>query len=112
MDKAGCLLLAAGGSLAGMGWLALSLEAHWQQVVGKGCHLTPARQRQLRAGGYASLLLALAACLLADHPSMAALTWPMLLAAAALSQALLLAWQPHLLRWLLPPAWRGTPHGR
>lgn len=105
MDKAFYLLFATGISIAGMGWLAISLPTHWQQAIGKASPLTRQRQVWLQAGGYACQALALGACLLADHPSMAVLTWPMLLAMAALCQAMLLAWRPTLLRHLLPASW-------
>lgn len=67
-------------SIAGMACLALSLEAHWQQVRGRDAE--PPRLL-LRVLGWAGLVASLAACLAADHVSMAALVWPMTLGAAA-----------------------------
>ncbi|MFT7773938.1 DUF3325 domain-containing protein [Roseateles sp.] len=81
---AGALLLA----VLGMACLALSLEAHWAQVRGRG---DPPR-RVLRVLGWAGLAASLAACLVADHGTMAALVWPMTLAAAAVMVAFTFSW--------------------
>lgn len=87
-------------SFIGLGWLALAMEAHWQQV-----RPTPApaagTARLLRTLGALALAASLALCLAADHPSMAALVWVMSLAVAALSLALLLAWRPRWVGWLV-----------
>ncbi|WP_326542096.1 DUF3325 family protein [Pseudorhodoferax sp.] len=99
----GAALLAA---LAGMGWLALAMDVHWQQVCGSAAP-PPARVRLLRVLGVLGLATALALCLAVDHASMAALVWLMALAAAALAVALALSWRPHWLRWL-PGAARST----
>lgn len=89
---------------AGLGWLALAMEVHWRQVRG-GTALPRARIVALRVGGAVALLASLAVCLRADHASMAALVWVMLLAAAALTIAFVLSWRP---RWLAPlVAWAG-----
>lgn len=89
------LWVAVGCALAGMGWLALALPAHALQAWGG----VPSslQRRRLRAAGGAALLLSLAACLAADHATMAVLVWVMLLAVAAMAIALLLATRP---RWL------------
>lgn len=81
---AAALLLA----VFGMASLALSLEAHWAQARGRG---DPPR-RVLRLLGGAGLVASLAACLVADHGSMAALVWPMTLAAAATMVAFTFSW--------------------
>lgn len=52
--------------------------------------------------GTLALLASLVLCLMADHPSMAALVWVMLLAFGAACVALLLAWRAVLLRCLWP----------
>lgn len=79
-------LLASAMLLALLGLLlqALSLENHWHQAGGQG--QPPATP--LRIAGWLSLAASLAACLGADHVSMAALVWPMILAAAAALVAL------------------------
>ena len=94
-------------NLAGAGWLALSLEAHWEQVRGSEA-LGPGRTALLRVLGGLSLLAALLLCLRADHASMAALVWFMALAVSALLVAFTLSWRPRLLRPLV--AW--TPARR
>ncbi|MDH1293537.1 DUF3325 domain-containing protein [Comamonas terrigena] len=92
------LLAACLACWAGMGWLALAMDGHWEQVF-------QAEQPQrvvwrLRAQGAAGLALGLVLCLQADHASMAALVWVMMLAAAALSVAMTLSWRPGWLAWL------------
>lgn len=100
--KALWLLSAYAACVAGFGWLALAMEPHWQQVRGG---LAPGRAAVLclRALGIVGLFLSLAACLSADHVTMAALVWVMTLAAAALSVTFVLSWRPALLSPLV--AW-------
>jgi hypothetical protein len=86
--------------LAGMGWLALAMDVHWEQV-GENA-LAPAGVRRLRVLGVLGLAAGLALSLAADHVSMAALLWIMELAAAALAVGMTLAWRP---RWLRVLAW-------
>ena len=92
------LVAALACSIAGLAWLALAMDTHWQQVrgaqpLGRGTALA------LRLLGTAALLLSLLLCLNADHATMAALVWVMALAAAALTVAFLFSWRP---RWLAP----------
>ena len=84
---------------AGMAWLALAMAAHWQQVHGD-VPLSGRRAFGLRVVGASGLAGSLALCLVADHGSMAALVWIMMLAAAVLLVAMTLAWQPRWLRIL------------
>jgi hypothetical protein len=86
-------------SVIGMGWFALAIEVHWRQVF--GVDLRASTRRMLRVLGSISLALSLAACFLADHPSMALLVWFMGLAASALLIASTLAWRPRWLAMLL-----------
>ncbi|WP_411833686.1 DUF3325 domain-containing protein [Pseudoxanthomonas mexicana] len=98
---AGWLLAAAlAACVAGMGWLALSMPVHAQQVWGA----TPSRTATLWLRGLGALALAtaLGLCLAVDHASMAALVWLMGLAAAALIVAFTLAWRARWLRALAP----------
>lgn len=83
----------------GMAWLALSMTVHWQQA----CSALPAatRLRRLRLQGWLALAVGLGCALAADHPGMAMLVWPLALAVAAFTVALLLAFRPH---WLRPLA--------
>jgi hypothetical protein len=96
------LLLAAAflASLCGLAWLAVAMEAHWQQVLD---HRVERRTAiALRLLGAASLLASLLLCLRVDHPSMAALVWIMTLATAAIVVAFTLTWRPRALAWLAP----------
>ena len=96
-----CLLSAAFASaIAGMGWLALSMPVHAQQVWGD--ELSPLSARALRWMGASGLLVALALCLAVDHASMASLVWVMTLAASALAIAFALSSRPAWLRGLVP----------
>ena len=90
------LIVAQFFSFVGMGWLALSLDAHWTQVSGARPRRA-ATNSLLRALGTAALANSLIACFWADHPSMAPLVWVMSLGASALAIAMLLAWRP---RWM------------
>ena len=94
------LLLAAAVACAalGMAWLALAMDAHWEQV-----RAGPPPARALRTLGALGLAASLALCLAVDHASMAVLVWVMALAGSVLAVALTLAWRPH---WLRPLALR------
>lgn len=94
------LSLALLACIAGMGWLALSMPTHAQQVW--NATPSPQRARALRWLGGIGLAAALVLCMRADHPSMAVLVWCMSLAGAALAIAFALAWRPHWLRALAP----------
>lgn len=98
---AACLLSSALlFSVAGMGWLALSMQMHAQQVWGG--MPTSMASRVLRWIGTAGLAAALGLCLIVDHASMAVLVWVMALAGASLLIAFTLAWHPRWLRALAP----------
>ena len=103
MPDALLLALAFLCSSAGLGWLAMTLDAHWKQVRGSQAP-TGRTVTLLRVLGYAALLGSLSLCLRADHASMAALVWMMALAIAAVFVAMLLAWRPKallpLVAWL------------
>jgi len=98
------LLLAAAlaANVIGLGWLALSMDVHWEQVRGAE-PLRRATVRTLRWLGAAGLAAALALCLAVDHASMASLVWFMALAGAALAVAFTLSWRPRALGVLV--AW-------
>ncbi len=100
MPDALLLLSALLGAVAGMGWLALSMNTHWRQVR-DGNAPAPGAILLLRALGALGLLASLGLCLAVDHVSMASLVWVMTLAAAALIVALALATRPRLLAPLL-----------
>ena len=105
-SSGGWLLAAAlSACLAGMGWLALAMDAHARQVWGRAPG--PVAVRMLRLAGSAALLAGLVLCLAVDHPSMAVLVWVMALAAAAAAVAFILAWRAHWLAVLVPWMRRG-----
>jgi hypothetical protein len=104
MSEALWLAAAAALSVIGMAWLALAMAVHWEQVMQRPAEAAAQTRRVLRVLGGLALGLSLVACLLADRPSMAALVWVMLLAFAAASVAMLLAWRARWLRVLAGPA--------
>lgn len=83
---------------AGLAWLALSMESHWEQVRGSQ-PLPRSTVIALRVLGSAALVGSLLLCLRVDHASMAALVWVMSLAGAALVVAFTFTWRP---RWMAP----------
>lgn len=102
MPDALLLLLAVLANIAGLGWLALAMDVHWEQAFGP----VPASRGTvvlLRVLGVAGLVVSLLLCLAVDHASMASLVWFMTLAGAALTIAFTAAWKA---RWLaLLVAW-------
>lgn len=94
--------------VAGMAWLALAMEVHWEQVRADAS-LSRGGVWRLRAFGALALGAGLLLCLAVDHASMAALVWVMALGVAALMVALTLTWRPH---WLGVFAWVGGSGGR
>lgn len=101
MAEALTLCLAAVLSFTGMGWLALSMEVHWQQTFGHQAVLTARATQRLRLLGWTGLLLSAVLCFVADRPSMAVLVWLMLLAASASLMTQVLAWRAPWLRMLV-----------
>lgn len=99
-NAAGLLAVAVAACVAGMGWLALAMPAHAQQVWGAAA--SPATVRVLRVLGAHALAVSLVLCLAVDHASMAVLVWVMALAGAALAVAFTLSWRAHWLRVLAP----------
>ena len=85
------LMLAAAllSSLAGMAWLALSMQVHALQVWPR--QPSPATLRLLRILGGFSVCVALVLCLAVDHATMAVLVWVMALSAAAMLVAFTLS---------------------
>lgn len=98
--KALLLLGALAASIAGLGWLALALDAHWAQARGAAAR-TSNQRYALRVLGVAALALSLLLCLRADHATIGALVWVMTLAAGALAVAFTLAWWPRTLAALV-----------
>jgi hypothetical protein len=90
-----------------MAWLALAMEAHWSQVRSPTAH-SAAIARRLRSFGAGALALSLLACLAADHASMAALVWVMIVSASAVAVAMTLAYRPRWLFWLAAASGSGA----
>lgn len=104
MAEAIWLCMAVVAALLGMGWLSLSLDVHWRQVVAVASSRLPVQPGpRLRLMGALSLLASLFFCLFADHASMAVLVWVMLTASSAVTIAMTLTWQPRCLRLLALP---------
>jgi len=106
MPDALMLLCAVAASVAGMGWLALSMETHWAQVRGKAAH-APALAQTLRVLGALALATSLVLCLIVDSASIAVLVWLMSLAFGALTIAFTLTWRAPALGVLV--FWAGAP---
>ena len=96
MHDALTLLIALAVCAAGMGWFALSMETHWQQVRGR-TPLSFAMSRLLRVLGTVALAVSLALCLKVDSASIAVLVWVMAVAGAALAVAFTLSWRARML---------------
>lgn len=96
------LLAAMAANVMGLGWLALAMDVHWQQVHGRVVPQSRATVKLLRGLGAAGLAGSLLICLSVDHISMASLVWVMTLACAALLVAFMLAWRPRFLAALIP----------
>jgi len=111
MRDAGLLAAALLANLAGLGWLALAMDVHWEQVRGAAPH-PPALVWRLRVLGVLGLAGSLALCLAVDHASMAFLVWIMALAASALAIAFTLTWRARWLRVLAPFTASAVPAGR
>lgn len=108
MHDALSLLLALAACAAGMGWFALSMEAHWEQVRGKAPR-PAALVKSLRVLGTAGLAAGLALCLKVDSASIAVLVWVMAIAGAALAVAFTLSWRARVLGVLV--FWTGAARG-
>ncbi len=103
----GVFLLGAGiAAVLGCAWLALAMEAHWEQVHGASAP-SRASQAGLRALGTLGVLGCGALCFVADRPSMALLLWLMLMAFGAVAIAFTLAWKPALLQCVWPRSLTG-----
>jgi hypothetical protein len=96
------LLLSFLSSFTGMGWLALGIESHWQQV--RHDALVAPRRRRLRILGSGALAVSLFSSFAANHASMAPLVWIMESGFAAFLVAMLLAWRPRVIGLLAPRA--------
>jgi hypothetical protein len=92
MIEAKWLLLSGAwvSTVIGLAWLALAMDVHWRQVF-KKTKPSPFTRVALRCMGTLGLLVSLGLCLLADHPTMAALVWIMFLAGSAALVAMVLA---------------------
>jgi hypothetical protein len=102
MAEALLLFAAFACAVCGMACCALAIQPHAVQV--RGSQLDRAGVRKLRMRGALALAGSLALCLAADHVSMAALVWVMMLSVSAVLLAFLLAYRPRALCFLLSGA--------
>ncbi len=93
MPEALFYILALAASTAGLAWLALSMDVHWEQVRGERDPLPRSTAVRLRWLGAAFLA--------------ASLVWCMSLAGGALAVAFTLTWKARWLRPLVGWAGRG-----
>jgi len=87
-------------SIASMGWLALSMQVHAEQVWGHS--LSARTSRALRWMGSVGVVAVLALCLAVDHATMATLVWVMAVTGSSLLIAFTLSAHPRWLRVLAP----------
>jgi hypothetical protein len=92
-------------TLAGMGWLALAMDVHWDQVSA-GASRPRRTAITLRMLGFAALGASLGMCLRADTATMAMLVWMMMLAMSAAIITFVLSARPRALAVLT--SFRGT----
>lgn len=99
------LILASALTFKAMVLFSLSLKAHWKQVLSAVRNSTAGKphSQRLKACGWLLLVLSGAACLRADHASMAVLVWILLISAAAFIVAMILAYRPSWLRLFALP---------
>lgn len=87
-------LLAFSAAMSGFVALALSMERHWQDSLGR--HHTPGRWRLwLRAGGASGLVLSLLVCLAVLGATQGWVLWLGVLTAAAVCVVGVLSYVPH-----------------
>ena len=77
-------------------YLAISQPNHFRSATSSS--LSPPLKKRLRWIGWTLLFLSLAACILRDGVSFAALLWPLLFAVSSFAVAMLLAYKPDWLR--------------
>ena len=94
------LIAAIALSCAAMGWFALAMSAHWQQVFAEPGEQAP--RSVLRVLAAVAVLASAGCCLRADHPSIGVLVWIMLNTGAGIAVAMTLARRPGVLRALWP----------
>ena len=88
----------------GCALLALSQSHHFRKVLDN----RSAKPPKLATFGWALVLLALIPCIMRDGGSFAALLWPLVFAAAALTIGMILAFRPAWLRPLATVLGRGA----
>ncbi|MEM1150849.1 MAG: DUF3325 domain-containing protein [Pseudomonadota bacterium] len=92
----GLLLIAYALSTLGCALLAFSQTRHWRAIVEDRKATAPHAVK----AGWALIFLALVPCVVRDGGSFAALLWPLVFAASAMSVAMLLTYKPSWLRSL------------
>ena len=88
-------------TIVSFGWLALAMNKHWRQVFNTD---GPSERIKtvLRLLACLGLLVSFYICLLANHASIAALVWIMLLTGASIVIGMLLTWKPSVLKVIFP----------
>ncbi len=100
-------------SLLAMGWLALAMPAHWQQVFDDTIKHAP-NASLMRALAIGMLFLSAYCCLQADHFSMAILVWVLLLVGSGMTTGMILSYMPHITKMISPTQFfaKKTPNQR
>ena len=91
------LIAAVAMALAGCAYLALSQGRHADAVLGRGADWP--MKKAARPLGWCLVMASLGPCVLRDGGGFAALLWPLILSAAAITVAMVIAYRP---RWLQP----------
>ena len=92
------LVFASLFAFLGCALLAISQDRNWRTVMGGSPRPTTAQIA--RWTGWVFVFSALVACVMRDGGSFAALLWPLLLALAAFAVAMILAYEPRLLKFI------------
>ena len=87
-------------TVSGLAFCALAMEGHFKQVSGHA-RIAADAVRKLRVRAAVALVGSMVLCLAADHVSIAALVWVMMLSLSAVLLALIFAYRPRSLRFLL-----------
>lgn len=83
-----------GFTVSGFTWLAQAIDRHHADMFGRGSVPAPARVTRLRWQGALALVLALAACVLAEGWAFGVIYWAGLLTLGALTAVGAFSWAP------------------
>jgi hypothetical protein len=93
MASLACFALAFVFAMAGLAALSVSQTRNWRKVMGTAA----AAPKNARRTGWALLIAALIPCVIHDGVAFAVLVWPLMLAVAALANAMTLTFCPGML---------------